>query len=453
MRGGLSTTSPSGGERLRWTSPIVHSRVVAMHRRLQRNALALTLSAAEPLRAARRSMGAVRRRLRDFRRPPSEGGQLQVLVEVPTLDRGGLEQMVHDLVVQLDHQRFAPLVVCVRGGGMVADKLRAIGERVEVIAQSERAYREILEREHIDVVLSHYSTFGASLARHAGVPNVHVLHNSYTWLDDGGARRLAWGLREIEHFVAVSSTVASWAERRLHVPGERIQIVPNGIDSRRFAKDDHLAARKALSLEESDYVFLTIGTFEPRKGHRALLQAFARIAEELPQARLICAGNTVDAAYRRECADFVKGRGLGDRVRLLDYEPTPQKLYAAADVFVLPSVVEGFSLCTLEAAASGLPLILTAVGGAPDLLRKHDLGLLVPSYLRSLAEAEPKQIDEAQRNPPAPVVSGLADAMDEMGSHREKWQRAGARGPEIVAAEYDVSVMVRRYEALLARGG
>jgi glycosyltransferase involved in cell wall biosynthesis len=326
--------------------------------------------------------------------------------------------------------------------------------RVEVLGESRRAYRELLRAERVELVLSHYSTFGARIALARGIPNLQVLHNSYTWLDDGGARRLAWRLRRMSGFVAVSSSVADYAARRLHVPRERIEVIPNGVDAGRFSPSERrklrAAARSELRLPESAIAFLLPGTYEPRKGQRAFLQAFERIARQHPSAVAICAGGAPQPQFVEECRRFAAERGLSGRVHLLPHGD-PLRLYAAADALVLPSVVEGFSLSTLEAAAVGLPLVLTDVGGARDLLNRATIGQRIPAYLDDLAAASPAQLEDVARKPPAKVVDALAAAMSDLCARRDAWREKAQAGPALVAREFTIQAVAARYQLAMDR--
>lgn len=373
-----------------------------------------------------------------------------VVIEVQSLDVGGLERFVLHLVRNLDRRRFRPVVACVERGGSIADRIAATGTPVHVVGPRREAFAAILEREQADLLNAHYSVFGAPIAAALGIPQVHVLQNSYLWLDDGGARRFAWAFADVDRFVAVSSTVRDYARRRFRIPPERLEVVPNCVDLAALPLADRpalrAAARAELGLAPEAPVFLHAGTYEPRKGHRALLEAFAPVAARFPAAALVCVGNAPEPRFLAECEARVKALGLEARVRLLGYRDDLHRLYAAADAFVLPSIVEGFSLATLEAAAFGLPLVLTDVGGARDLLGADPIGRLLPGYLPDLAAATPEELAHIERTPPAAVVDGLRGAMVELCERPEAWREAGARGAALVARDYRVEAVVRRYE-------
>ena len=145
-------------------------------------------------------------------------------------------------------------------------------------------------------------------------------------------------------------------------------VVPGGVDAERYAPsagaDDRLAAGAPA--------FLTVRRLAGRMGHAPLLRAFASVAERHPDAHLYVAG---DGPLRGGLERMAAGLGLDDHVTFLGYVPNDELpgVYASADVFVLPTAeLEGFGLATLEALASGLPVVATPVGGTVEVL--SDLG-------------------------------------------------------------------------------
>jgi glycosyltransferase involved in cell wall biosynthesis len=118
----------------------------------------------------------------------------------------------------------------------------------------------------------------------------------------------------------------------------------------------------------SGTTFLTVRRLSPRMGHGMLLRAFARVADAQANAELFVAGDgPLRAELEREAADL----GIADRVTFLGYVPDEElpRAYATADCFVLPTrKLEGFGLATLEALASGTPVVTTPVGGTTEVL-------------------------------------------------------------------------------------
>jgi glycosyltransferase involved in cell wall biosynthesis len=118
-----------------------------------------------------------------------------------------------------------------------------------------------------------------------------------------------------------------------------------------------------------------IARFHPVKDHAMLLRAFGRIAAELPDVDLVLAG---DGELRATLEQQARDLGLASRVLFLGVRDDVPDLLRATDVFALTSVSEGASITLLEAMASGVPSVVTGVGGNVELVRDGQDGLLVP---------------------------------------------------------------------------
>jgi len=152
-----------------------------------------------------------------------------------------------------------------------------------------------------------------------------------------------------------------------------IPVVPNGIDiedySDRPDKQDSETPRKRI---------LFVGRLDPVKGVQYLLKAMKIVSKVLPEAKLILVG---DGEERENLESLTNTLGLSDRVDFvgrISHEEIPDYLYQA-DIFVLPSLSEGFPLVILEAMACGLPIVATRVGGVPDIIEDGVNGYLVES--------------------------------------------------------------------------
>ena len=146
-------------------------------------------------------------------------------------------------------------------------------------------------------------------------------------------------------------------------------VVPGGVDAERYGPEAASAdGGSAGQLDAGAPAFLTVRRLAERMGHEPLLRAFAAVVEEHPEAHLYVAG---DGPLRGRLERLAASLGLDDHVTFLGYVPDPAlpSVYASADVFVLPTTeLEGFGLATLEALASGLPVLATPVGGSVEVL-------------------------------------------------------------------------------------
>ena len=157
--------------------------------------------------------------------------------------------------------------------------------------------------------------------------------------------------------------------------GRRIQVIENGIELDRYGNGDRLLLRKRLGLALDRHYVINVARFHPVKDHAMLLRAFALLAAGRPDVDLLLVG---DGPLQAELEKLVQTLKITGRVHFLGIRSNVPDLLQAADLFALTSVSEAASLTLLEAMASGLPVVVTDVGGNPEIVRHEQEGLLVP---------------------------------------------------------------------------
>jgi glycosyltransferase involved in cell wall biosynthesis len=167
--------------------------------------------------------------------------------------------------------------------------------------------------------------------------------------------------------LAVSPAVAD-SLATCGIPRSKIEIIPNGIDLRHYdaALQNRAAARQSLGVSETAFVVASAARLSREKGLDILLQA---AGQRTGMTFLLAGDGPLKAALARQAPPNAKFLG-----RLTDVAP----LFAAADVFAVPSRREGQGISALEAMASGIPLVATRVGGLADMLTDGETALLVP---------------------------------------------------------------------------
>lgn len=369
---------------------------------------------------------------------------LTVVHVLASLRRGGAEQVATDLLAHLDRDRFTPsaLLLYPAEGGPLEARLAREGIPVTSIGKRRAGFDprvparllKELRRRRPDVVHTHGYPLGyvlpawlASRTR-AGVHTVHTLASRET--RPGPSRTLhRIGFRAGVRAVSVSEAVARSVWETYGIAGV---VIRNGVDLARFASPTvaRAAWRRANGFEDSDLIVATVARLEDEKGPLDLLEAFARVAADEPRARLAWA----DTGRRHDDVLLaVRRSGLAGRVRLLGQREDVADLLHAADVFALASRYEGLGLALVEAAAAGLPAAATGVGGAREVVRDGESGVLVPV-------GDPGALGRA-------IAALLADA--------DRRARMARRARE-VAREFALEPMVRAYESLyrgLAAGG
>jgi len=175
-----------------------------------------------------------------------------------------------------------------------------------------------------------------------------------------------------------SRTVRDQIGKYFDVSDEDVRVVYNGVDLERFdahrfenARDD---IRGSLGLSKENLAILFLGSGFFLKGLDTLLGAFGRAATELPGARLLVAGrDRRQGAYQRLAERY----GVGGRARFVGTTDEPERLYAAADVFVLPSRYDASANTVLEAMACGLPVITSSGNGAKEFIEEGKEGFVL----------------------------------------------------------------------------
>ncbi len=370
--------------------------------------------------------------------------RLRVTYVIDKLHRAGAQSHLGALVPALDREAFAPEVVCLLGGGPVAEELRACGVPVEVLglgrlyapralAAAARLARGLRSRG-VDVLHTYLvsaNVYGTLAGRLAGVGAVVTSRR-----DTGFSRN--WRLRLVEEWlvnpladrvVANARAVAEAARRERGLGGEKVVVIPNGVDLGRFDPERHPReearawAVREWGADDDEAVVGAIGSLTPVKGHTDLLEAAARVVARLPRTRFVLVG---DGPSRPALEALARQLGLADRVVLAGVRADVARVLASFDVVALPSHTEGLSNVLLEAMAMARPVVATAVGGNPDVLRDGASGRLVPA------------------RDPAALAAGLAGMIE----HPEAARRMGREARRDVELRFSLARMVEGYESL-----
>jgi phosphatidylinositol alpha-1,6-mannosyltransferase len=200
----------------------------------------------------------------------------------------------------------------------------------------------------------------------------HHHHLDPGWLNPVIERRVIEGS---ERVITVSEFSRRQLVAALGVGGDRIEVVPNGIDER-FAPGDGSAVRRRHGLGDAP-VALFLGGLKARKNLPRLLEAWREVTRARGDARLLVAGTgPLEAGLRRRAASL----GLGERVVFAGRVAEADKVgyYRAADLFVSPSSLEGFGFTVGEAMSCGLPVVVSDRGALPELVVDGEGGLVCP---------------------------------------------------------------------------
>lgn len=184
--------------------------------------------------------------------------------------------------------------------------------------------------------------------------------------------------KKVDKIIAVSNYTAQSIIKEYHISSKKVEIIPNAVDTKKFnLKIDDYEMRKKWNIL-SEPVLLSVGRLDYHKGIEYLVKSFSKIVNDIPDAKLLIVG---EGPLKNHILSLVHKLNLRKSVTLVgrvDEEDIP-KVYAASNLVVLPSLMEGFGIVLLEAMASGKPCVATRVGGVEDAVINGETGLLVPS--------------------------------------------------------------------------
>jgi glycosyltransferase involved in cell wall biosynthesis len=318
---------------------------------------------------------------------------MKILHIVHSVDMGGLEKTVLSLTQQQIQDGHDVCIVCLDKLGVLATEFTQVGAIVINLQRQGafdfvalKAMRKALTKHQPSVVHTHNCIphYYASLAvfQLDGIRLISTRHNiGY----DQVSR-----LQRVLYRVALSNTaycvaVCDAARNRFIATNEfsrqKARTIQNGIDIRRFqavSSSEKHAIKKELALDNAALLLGTIGRLSPIKNHIGMIEAVKQLKQRRPDLnfQLAIVG---DGPELEKLQSIISKNQLHTSVKLLGERKDIPRLLVAFDVFLQSSLSEGYSIALLEAAAAGLPIIATDVGGNNEIVAHELGGLLVPS--------------------------------------------------------------------------
>lgn len=317
--------------------------------------------------------------LRPRRTSTPAAAPVPIAVVIPSFAPGGSERQMIEVVRRLDPRRWDVHVACLHREGAWLDKaerhaaslaefpIRGFARR-DTAAQM-LAFARWCRARQIAVVHAaelYSNIFALPAAAMAGVP-VRIGSRRELTIGKTSAQialqRMSYGCA---HKIVANAKAAADVLRRERVPSHKIAVIPNGIDLTAFSAPPQRRPKRRIVM---------VANLRPGKGHHTLIDAARAILARVPDARFDIVG---DGTERERVIAYAHERGVADAFTFHGHcEDVPARI-AAADIAVLPSLSEAFPNAVLEAMASGLPVVASAVGGILEVVEDARTGLLVP---------------------------------------------------------------------------
>lgn len=360
--------------------------------------------------------------------------RIRVLLCSSSMDGGGSERQLLYLLQGLDRDRFEPLLYLLYETGVLLSEIPTDVPRFAFWAENEfprwnwpgrihhmqvRHLANVLERERIDVVydrLFHMTLVTGPATQKAAVPRVSTIVSPPQYdLARSEKRWMKWKKRALRHaylhsdaLLTVGSGTADNAAEYYGLPRDKFQVMLSPIDIERIDRESQRAWTGAILRPNRKHI-VSIGRLSDEKGHRYLIQAFARYCqsvamEKSPPADLHLVG---DGVLRKELQSLAANLGVAESVFFHGQVYSPFALLRQCDLLCLPSLYEGMPNALLEGMACEVPVLATNTAqGAGELLRANPLGTLV-------AKANVEELADAIRNRfenPAPWLARIKPA-------------------------------------------
>lgn len=374
------------------------------------------------------------------------------------LDVGGVGAVIETLAGRLNAHGVRPVVVC-EGEGRRTCRLRKQGVEVMSVGSGRQA-AEALRTARPDVIQLHSAPpYLEEAAMASGLPLVPVLHNTEIHFTRSRWASFADLAQRSKAAVAVSEVVREFHVR--HVPAElanKFAVIANGASaSTNEGTLGRLKAREALEralgvqLGES-VVFVSLARYDAQKNVSGLVAGFLRATatEDLP-IHLVMAGEPGDWAEVRRASGLRRASRAGDRIHLLGNSDA-RTLLAAGDIFILDSFFEGWPVAATEAAVAGLPLLLSDVGGARELVARDPRSVLIPNACGPASEVtDAKVAASRRRSRQQPNHDQLIAAVHRMAAaaRSEDSAEARIRSANAAAAAASVDVMAAAHADIM----
>jgi len=299
---------------------------------------------------------------------------------------GGSEHVVYEIVRKINKAKYTPIVVSF-DDGPVRSMYEELGVKVYTVSKMKKfdyhflyKLRRILISENIKIVNAH----------HIG-PFINTFFAiSFTDIKLLVTEHSVWQLEELSKFkkyfikilllktngfIAVSKQIHKYLIDNKYLIKDKIFVLPNGIDLKKFKKMDKISIRKKLGFDVNLKIIGIVANIRQEKNHKMLISAFSRLSKEDERLRLVIVGLDF---MNGEIQRYAEDKCVSSKIYFMGERDDVPELLNTFDVLCLPSYYEGLPLSLLEAMASEVPIIAANVIGINEIITNYKNGILFP---------------------------------------------------------------------------
>jgi glycosyltransferase involved in cell wall biosynthesis len=357
---------------------------------------------------------------------------------IDSLDLGGAQTFLLELVKNLDRSNYLSEVVCLHGRGVYLAAFEKEGVKVRSLSRGKWPpmylpnFWQLMRQKKYDIL--HFHLFGANLcakplAIMAGHPAI-VVHDQ---CNDASREKNpillaadAFWNRRSSRIIAVSHSVRNYIINREDLPDAMVEVIPNGIDPEAFtpaSAQEKEAARIALGFSMNAFVIGGVGRLVPQKNFMVFIEIASRILLMNPEVLFVIAGTGEQESHLKTA---VGALGISEHVLFLGHVADRIGLYHALDAVIMPSDFEGTPMSLLEAMSSGVPVVAHAVDGIAEVCTDGVDALLSPRG----------------------DSDGLVKAVKYLLADNEIRQKLSANARKTILDHYDIKKLVHKIEAV-----
>jgi len=370
-----------------------------------------------------------------------------LILMAENLDKGGLEEVVRTLAVEY-HARGLPVkVLCAHEGGHIARQLISEGIEVIIFHGKKAMFDQYIKENRPIIVNTHFVESYIDVLRKYNVPVIETIHNMYVFLSHGRCRKENEKATKVKGYIAVSEIAKDFYIRKI-ISGDnpKITVIGNAISEKYRITMERNDVRDLLGISEETMVFISVGSVDARKNQIGMLRALD-IVRKITSVdnMLLLVGNSTDIEYEHKLQKMLQDREFGDSVKWIGFRNDVINILNAADVFILDSYYEGWSMAATEALCCGLPLIHSRCGSGVELTAEGHNGILIDNPLKDMEFLDNVEIYDRMHAGINENIRQLVDAMLDMIANRQMWQARKYDIKEYCRRNFSISKMIEQY--------